>query len=234
MRRSIIILTIAALSAHAVDCVRATFDYFATQYMTEQLNLYILPGSLKPDSLHQQHKSQIYTIKYHWTQDRLDSMSLTRACQEKVHRGTAKVNWKIDSTRVGKLTRYDWIFPDESDNFTVFRGMDSVAIIIDEKQTNSYYIKNDTIRETNNWIPMDWVIYRDPNDESRCYQGNGKEKHYENGSVSKVGAEIYTTYEFEKRGKTLILRITEPDRNMYLRPPGPCMGGTKYTTIFFH
>jgi hypothetical protein len=52
--------------------------------------------------------------------------------------------------------------------------------------------------------------------------------------VSKVGAEIYTTYEFENRGKTLILRITEPDRNMYLKPPGPCTGGTKYTTIFFH
>ena len=116
---------------------------------------------------------------------------------------------------------------------TVFRGKDSVAIIIDEKQTNSYYIKNDTIREVNNYIPRDWVIYRDPTNENRCYQANGKEKRYGNGSVSKVGAEIYTTYEFKKKGNTLILKITEPDHNRYLRPPGPCTGGTKYTTIYY-
>ena len=202
MRRTIILLIISALSAHAVDCIRPMFEYFASHYRTEVLNLYILPGRMNPDSLHQQQKSQVSTIKYHWTQNHLDSLTFTHGCQDKVHRGTAKVDWKVDSARVGKLMRYDWIYPDKSDNFTVFRGKDSVAIIIDEKQTNSYYIKNDTIREVNNYIPR--------------------------------GSEIYTTYEFEKRGNTLILKITEPDRNMYLRPPGPCMGGTKYTTIFFH
>ena len=234
MRRTIIILALATLTAHAVDCIRPMFEYFASEYRTEVLNIYILPGSLKPDSLHQQHKSQVSTIKYHWTQNHLDSLTFTQACQEKVHRGTAKVNWKIDSTRLGNLMRYDWIYPDKSDNFTVFRGKDSVAIVTGEELTHSYYIKNDTIHEVNNWIPRNWVIYRDPTNESRCFQANGKEKRYGNGSVSKVGSEVYTTYEFEKRGNTLILKITEPDHNMYLKPPGPCIGGTKYTTIFFH
>ncbi len=233
MRRTLAILALLAFNAHAVDCIRPMFEYFASHYRTEVLNLYILPGRMNPDSLHQQQKSQVSTIKYHWTQNHLDSLTFTHGCQDKVHRGTAKVDWKVDSARVGKLMRYDWIYPDKSDNFTVFRGKDSVAIVIDEEQTHSYYIKNDTIRESNNYIPRDWVIYRDPTNESRCYQANGKEKRYGNGSASKVGSEIYTTYEFEKKGNTLILKITEPDHNRYLRPPGPCTGGTKYTTIFF-
>lgn len=234
MRRTIIILIISALSARAVDCIRPMFEYFASHYKTEVLNLYILPGRMNPDSLHQQQKSQVSTIKYHWTQNHLDSLTFTHGCQDKVHRGTAKVDWKVDSARVGKLMRYDWIYPDKSDNFTVFRGKDSVAIILDEEQTHTFYIKNDTIHEVNEWHPMDWIIYRDPKNESKCYQANGKEKRYENGSVSKVGTEIYTTYEFEQKGNTLILKITEPDRRKYLRTPGPCTGGTKYTTIFFH
>ena len=54
MRRTFIILALAALSAHAVDCIRPMFEYFASHYRTEVLNLYILPGRMNPDSLHQQ------------------------------------------------------------------------------------------------------------------------------------------------------------------------------------
>lgn len=206
------------MNVHAVDCIRMTFDYLASEYMTENLNMYILPGSLKPDSLHQQQKSLVSTLKYHWTKNRLDSMTITHTCQDDVHKGTMKVNWKIDSTKVGKLMRYDWIFPDKSDNFTVFRGKDSIAIIIDKEQTHSFYIKNDTIHEVNDWLPRNWIIFRDPKNENRCTQVNGKE---------------ITTYEFEKRNNTLILSITEPDHSIYIKPPGPCEGGDKYTTIFF-
>ena len=53
------------MNVHAVDCIRMTFDYLASEYMTEDLNLYILPGSLKPDSLHQEQESIVSTIKYH-------------------------------------------------------------------------------------------------------------------------------------------------------------------------
>ena len=236
MRRTFIILAFLAFNAHAVDCIRPMFEYFASHYRTEVLNLYILPGRMNPDSLHQQQKSQVSTIKYHWTQNHLDSLTFTHGCQEKVHRGTAKVDWKVDSARVGKLMRYDWIFPDKSNNFTVFRGKDSVAIVIGEGLTHTYYIKNDTIHESINYIDRAWVIYRDPKDESKCYQaGNGTVSKMgpEDYLDSKLGSEVYTTYEFEKRGNTLILRITKPDHNTYFRPPGPCTGGTKYTTIFF-
>ena len=218
MRQTFIILAFLAFNAHAVDCIRPMFEYFASHYMTESLNLYILPGRMNPDSLHQEQESIVITIKYHWTKNRLDSMTFTQACQDNIYRETMKVDWKVDSARVGKLMRYDWIYPDKSDNFTVFRGKDSVAIIIDEKQTNSYYIKNDTIRESNNYIPRNGIIFHDSKNENRCTRVNGKE---------------ITTYEFEKRNNTLILSITEPDHSIYIKPPGPCEGGDKYTTIFF-
>ena len=206
------------MNVHAVDCIRPMFEYFASHYRTEVLNLYILPGRMNPDSLHQQQNSLVSTIKYHWTKNRLDSMTFTHACQDDMHRVKVKVDWKIDSAKVGKLMKYDWIFPDKTDNFTVFRGKDSVAIVIDEEQTHSFYIKNDTIRESNNYIPRNGIIFHDSKNENRCTRVNGKE---------------ITTYEFEKRNNTLILSITEPDHSIYIKPPGPCEGGDKYTTIFF-
>ena len=213
-----LIIALVAMNVHAVDCIRPMFEYFASHYRTEVLNLYILPGRMNPDSLHQQQNSLVSTIKYHWTKNRLDSMTFTHACQDDMHRVKVKVDWKIDSAKVGKLMKYDWIFPDKTDNFTVFRGKDSVAIVIDERQTHSFYIKNDTIRESNNYIPRNGIIFHDSKNENRCTRGNGKE---------------ITTYEFEKRNNTLILSITEPDHSMYVKPPGPCEGGDKYTTIFF-
>ena len=213
-----LILALAALNVHAVDCIRPMFEYFASHYMTESLNLYILPGRMNPDSLHQEQESIVSTIKYHWTKNRLDSMTFTQACQDDIYRETMKVDWKVDSARVGKLMRYDWSFPNKRDNFTVFRGKDSVAIVKGKEQIHSSYIKNDTIRGIDNWLPRKWIIFRDPKNENRCTQVNEKE---------------ITTYEFEKEGNTLILNITEPDHSMYIKPPGPCEGGDKYTTIFF-
>ena len=218
MRSVFFILALVALNAHAVDCIRPMFKYFASHYMTENLNLYILPGRMNPDSLHQEQESLVITIKYHWTQNRLDSMTFTQACQDDIYRETMKVDWKVDSSKVGKLMKYDWIFPDKRDNFTVFRGKDSAAIVKGREQIHSSYIKNDTIRGIDNYIPRDWIIFRDPKNENRCTQVNGKE---------------ITIYEFEKRNNTLTLSITEPDHSMYIKPPGPCEGGDKYTTIFF-
>lgn len=237
-RETFIILALVALSAHAVDCARTTFDYFATQYMTEQLNLYILPGALKPDSLHQRHHSQVYTIKYYWNGNHLDSMTFAQSCLDKGNKVTVVPDWKVDSTKVGKLKKYTWTFQPKYAfmNFTVYRGKDSVDIVTgsrDESTHQTFFIKNDTIRELNNGIPRNRIIYRDPKNENKCYRANGKERKFENGSVLKVGEEVYTTYEYETRGDFLIQKIFEPDRNRYVKPPGPCEGGDEYTTIYY-
>ena len=238
MRRALIILTLAIMNANAVDCIRATFDYFATQYMPEDdMKFYILPGSLKPDSLYQKQKSQIFAIKFHWTGDHLDDLVFSHSCLDDGATGTVVPDWKVDSAKVGKLKKYTWTFsPKYADmDFTVYRGKDSIDIVRNEDPNRHYtfYIKNDTIHELDNWIPRHWIIYRDPKDENKCYRANGKEKKFENGSVLKVGEEVYTTYEYETRGDFLIQKIFEPDRNRYVKPPGPCEGGDKYTTIYY-
>ena len=233
-----LILTLAVLNAHAVDCVRETFEYFATQYMPDDdIRTYILPDKLKPDSLHQQEKSLTYTIKYHWNGNHLDNLTFTHSCLDKGSKATVVPNWKVDSAKVGKLKKYTWTFPPENAymNFTVYRGKDSVDIVRNEDPDRHYtfYIKNDTIHELDNGIPRNWIIYRDPKDENKCYRANRKEKKFGNGSVLKVGEEIYTTYEYETRGDFLIQNIFEPNRNRYVKAPGPCDGGDKYTTIYY-
>ena len=227
------IIALVAMNVHAVDCIRMTFDYLASEYMTENLNMYILPGKLKPDSLHQQQKSLVSTIKYHWTQNRLDSMTITHTCQDDVHKGTMKVNWKIDSTKVGKLMKYDWIFPDKSDNFTVFRGKDSVAIVIDKEQTHSFYIKNDTIHEVNDWLPRHWIITRDPANESKCYRKNRVKNLLDDKSYPERGNNLHFTYEYKKRGNFIVQEIMNHDEMVFVKIPGPCEGGKEHTTIFF-
>ena len=234
MKTPIIILAFLVLNANAVDCIRATFDYFANQYMPEDdMKLYILPGNLKPDSLHQQEKSLTYTIKFHWTGSHLDDLVFSHSCLDKGSTGTVIPNWKVDSAKVGKLQKYTWTFPPENAdmNFTVYRGKDSVDIVTGSRNEfthHTFFIKNDTIHEQNNRI-----IYRDPKDENKCYRANGQEKKFENGSVLKVGEEVYSTYEYEARGDFLIQEIFEPDRNRYIKAPGPCEGGDEYTTIYY-
>ena len=237
MRKALIIMAFGVLNAQAVDCIRTTFDYFATQYMTEQLNLYILPGDMKPDSLHQQHHSQVYTIKYHWTLNHLDSLTFSQSCLDNGSKGTVIPDWKVDSTKAGNLKKYTWTFPpkDSDMDFTVYRGKDSVDIVrvADPDRHYTFYIRNDTIHELDNWIPRHWIVYRDPKNENKCYRANGKEKRFENGSILKVGEEVYSTFEYETKGNTLIQKTITPDRNRYLKPPGPCSGGKTYTTIFY-
>jgi hypothetical protein len=204
----------------------------------DDIKLYILPGNLKPDSLHQQHHSQVYTIKYHWTGNHLDSMTFAQSCLNKGNKVTVVPDWKVDSAKVGKLKRYTWTFPPKyaDMDFTVYRGKDSVDIIYDPEEGathHTFYIKNDTIHKLDSGIPRNWVIYRDPKNENKCYRANGKEKTFGNGSVLKVGEEVYTTYEYETRDGFLIQKIFEPDRNKYFRAPGPCEGGDEYTTIFY-
>ena len=222
MRKSIVLLALAVLNANAVDCIRETFEYFATQYMPEDdIKMHILPGKLKPDSLHQKEKSLTYTAKYHWTGNHLDKRTIGHFCLDEGGEGSYVPNWKVDSTKVDKLKKYTLTLPpnDVYTNFTVYRGKDSVDIVTGSTH-HTFYIKNDTIHELNNWIPKNWVIYRDPKNESKCYRANGTKT-------------IYFTYEYETRGDLLIQYIFQPNHNKYIKPPGPCDGGDKYTTIFY-
>lgn len=219
MRRTFIVLAAAFLNAHSVDCIRPLFDYFATNF---ENNALVMPGEILPDSLYQEQNGLVYTIKYHWTGNHLDSMNLHHSCRalDYEKHSTYISDWKIDSTKVGKVTKYDWKSSKDKWHFTVYRAKDSVYIDLDKEQHQVFYIKNDTIHEVNNWIPRQWIIYRDPNNESKCSRKS------DNGF-------IIDTYEYEMKGSTLIQKSIKFDHNRYIKAPGPCYGGNKYTTMYY-
>ena len=220
MRRTLAIIALFALNAHAVDCIQHTFDYFATNFENHALTI---PGEMFPDSLYQEQNGLVYTIKYHWTGNHLDSMNLYQSCLARniEKRSTYIPDWKIDSTKVGKVKKYDWKSQKEKGwHFTVYRGKDSVYIDINKEQHQIFYVKNDTIHEIDNWLPKNWIIFRDPNNESKCTRKNDKNF-------------IIDTYEYEMKGNTLIQKSIKFDHNRYIKAPGPCMGGNKYTTIYY-
>ena len=152
MRRTFIILATAFLNVHAVDCIRHTFNYFATDFENHAL---VMPGETLPDSLYQKQNGLVYTIKYHWTGNHLDSMNLYQSCLARnvEKKSTYIPDWKIDSTKVGKVKKYDWKSLKDGWHFTVYRGKDSVYIDNDNEQHQIFYLKNDTIYEVNNWVP---------------------------------------------------------------------------------
>ena len=164
MRRTFIILALAALNVHAVDCIRHTFDYFATNFQDHAL---IMPGEMLPDSLYQEQNGLVYTIKYHWTGNHLDSMNLYQSCLARnvEKRSTFIPDWKIDSTKVGKVTKYDWKSLKDKWHFTVYRTKDSVYIDLNKEQHQIFYLKNDTIYEVNNWVPRNLKTYHDPDNK---------------------------------------------------------------------
>ena len=220
MRRTFIILAMAALSVHAIDCIRATFDYFATNFEEHAL---VMAGDMLPDSLYSEQNGLVYTIKYHWTGTHLDSMGLYQSCHARniENRSTYIPDWEIDSTKVGKVMKYDWRSQKEKGwHFTVYRAKDSVCIDIDKEQHQTFYIKNDTIHEASNWIPINRIIYRDPNNESKCTRKSDKNF-------------LIGTYEYEMKGNTLIQKSIKFDNNRYFRAPDPCTGGNEYTTIYY-
>lgn len=222
MRRTFIILALAALNVQAVDCIRHTFNYFATSFEDHAL---VMAGEMLPDSLYQEQNGLIYTIKYHWTGTHLDSMGLYQSCRARniEKRSTYIPDWEIDSTKVDKAMKYDWKFQKEKGwHFTVYRAKDSVYIDIDKEQHQIFYIKNDTIHEANNWIPRNQIIYREPNNESKCTRKSEKKNF------------LIDTFEYEMQGSTLIQKMVKPDHNKYFRNPGPCYGGNKHTTIYYN
>lgn len=219
LKVSFIIVIMAFLNAHSVDCIRPLFDYFATNF---ENNALLMPSEMFPDSIYQEQNGRVNTIKYHWTGNHLDSMSLYQSCHARGYekKSTFIPDWKIDSTKVGKVKKYDWKSLKDGWHFTVYRGKDSVYIDNDNEQHQIFYLKNDTIHEVDNWIPRNWIIFRDPNDESKCIRKSEKNL-------------LIDTYEYEMKGNTLIQNSIKFDYTRYIKAPGPCMGGNEYTTIYY-
>ena len=210
MRRTFIILALAALSAYAVDCIRATFNYI----LIDRSYWEFTPDNLYIDSSYSQNKSMINTSKFYWSGNKLDSIKMHMSCRDNRKDWTVAKDWKVEKTKQGT---YTWTDPMP---MSIFQGKDSLDISIDGHRY-TLLLRNDTIFEKTNDNSPQYIIIRDPNNRNKCYRTN------------KSGLTI-TTFEYEMQGSTLIQKMVKPDHNKYFRNPGPCSGGDKYTTIYYN
>ncbi|MBO5532922.1 MAG: hypothetical protein J5977_10780 [Fibrobacter sp.] len=212
MRRTIIILTLAALSAHAIDCIRATFNYI----LIDRSYWEFTPDNLYIDSSYSQNKSMVNTSKFYWSDTKLDSIQMHMSCRDNRKDWTVPKDWKVETIKQGSTTRYTWTEP-----MPMFLTMGKASLDFQiGDQHYMLYIQNDTLFESGGNSQTKRIITRDPNNESRCYRKN------ESGL-------LITTFEYEMQGSTLIQKMVEPDHNKYFRNPDPCYGGEKRTTIYY-
>ena len=212
MRRTFIILALAALNLHAIDCIQATFNYI----LIDRSFWEFTPDNLYIDSSYSQNKSMINISKFYWSGDKLDSIKMHMSCQDHRKDWTVTKNWKVSTEKQGKDTKYMWTEPM---TMHLTKGKDFFDLQMGEQHYRPY-IQNDTLFEKDGNKQTKRITTRDSNNESKCYRNN------ESGL-------LITTFEYELKGDTLIQKMAEPDNNKYFRNPGPCAGGEKHTTIYY-
>ena len=139
MRRTFIILALAALSAYAVDCIRATFNYI----LIERSYWEFTPDDLYIDSSYSQNKSMVNISKFFWSGAKLDSIKMHMSCRDNRKDWTVAKDWKVSTEKQGKVTKYIWTEPMP---MSLTKGKDSLNFQIGD-QHYMPYIQNDTLFE---------------------------------------------------------------------------------------
>ena len=183
MRRILAILALLALSAYAVDCIRAKFDIFVAQYEALNDNY----TGLVIDSTSSEYTQEKYTFSndhtYLWTW--YTRMSPDGEFKKYEHQ---QMSYKAEISQEGDFKIYDR----GPLVYRVFHTEDSIYV---EKLSNErsdttiiiWYIRNDTLYKNSSLI----VTY-DPEFENRCFETRTNNSSYE------------VLYEYETRGDTLI------------------------------
>ena len=183
MRRTLAILALLTLSAHAVDCIRAKFDIFVAQYEALNDNY----TGLIIDSTSSEYTQEKYTFSndhtYLWTW-------YTRMSPDGEFKKNKpqEMDYKAEISQEGDFKVYDR----GSTVFRVFHTEDSIYV---EKLSNErsdttiiiWYIQNDTLYENSSFI----VTY-DPGFENRCFQTKTNDSSYKE------------LYKYETKGDTLV------------------------------
>ena len=213
MKKFILIITLGALNAFAIDCLRATFDIFTKEYPTSSELTTEVYKNFLVDSIYLQyadsgHSTEYENNKYYYTGTYIDSAKT----YTKKH---GSDNWEIkvlnrDSlnfmangvkTTVTQEGDFKRVRREGKGNppvieYLIYETKDSVYYIVSYidasgKTAGSYihknYIHNDTLYRTEDGVGA--FIVRDSTNENKCHEYN-----YDRD---------YATYEYEMRGDTL-------------------------------
>ncbi len=217
MKKLILIITLGALNAFAIDCLRSTFDIFAKEYPAASSNEFTtaIYKNFFVDSIYlnyadASHSTEFDNNKYYYTGTHVDSAKT----YTKEH---GSDNWEIKVLSPEELTLEAYgvktTITQEGDfkrvrqegkgnppviEYLIYETKDSVyytvSYLYESGNIDSYehrvYIRNDTLHTTEDGTGS--FIVRDSTNENKCYEYNNYAKN-----------EIYATYEYEMRGDTL-------------------------------
>jgi hypothetical protein len=220
MKKLILIITLGALNAFAIDCLRATFDIFTKEYPTSSELTTEVYKNFLVDSIYLQyadsgHSTEYENNKYYYTGTYIDSAKT----YTKKH---GSDNWEIkvlnrDSlnfmangvkTTITQEGDFKRVRREGKGNppiieYLIYETKDSVFYVVSYLDSsgnkspdglNTYehrvYIRNDTLYTTESGIKA--YIVRDSANESKCYEYDDYPQN-----------EIRATYEYEMRSDTL-------------------------------
>ena len=185
MRRILAILALLALSAYAVDCIRAKFDIFVAQYeaLNDNYTGLIIDSTSSDNTLEKFTFSNDHT--YLWTSyARLSPNSEFKKYEPQ------QMSYKAEISQEGDFKIYDR----GPLVYRVFHTEDSIYV---EKLSNEHsdttiiiwHIRNDTLYEKTS---STLIVTYDPGFENRCFETRTNNSSYE------------VLYEYETKGDTLI------------------------------
>ena len=221
MKKLILIITLGALNAFAIDCLRSTFDIFAKEYPNSSEPTTAIYKNFFVDSIYlhyadTSHSTEFDNNKYYYTGTHVDSAKT----YTKEH---GSDNWEIKVLSPEELTLEAYgvktTITQEGDfkrvrqegkgnppiiEYLIYETKDSVyytvSYLYESGNIDSYehriYIRNDTLHTTEDGTGS--FIVRDSANESKCYE-------YDDYPQNKV----YATYEYEMRGEPPPKRFSE-------------------------
>ena len=218
MKKFILIITLGALNAFAIDCLRSTFDIFSKEYPTSSEPTIAIYKNFFVDSIYlnyadTSHSTEFDNKKYYYTGTHVDSAKT----YTKEH---GSDNWEIKVLSPEELTFEAYgvkiTITQEGDfkkvrqegkgnppvtEYLIYETKDSVFYVVSYLDSsgnknpdglNTYehrvYIRNDTLYQSEDGSGS--YIVRDTANENKCYEYYSKN-------------EILATYEYEMRGDTL-------------------------------
>lgn len=220
MKKLILIITLVALNAFAIDCLRSTFDIFAKEYPNSSEPTTAIYKNFFVDSIYlhyadTSHSTEFDNNKYYYTGTHVDSAKT----YTKEH---GSDNWEIKVLSPEELTLEAYgvktTITQEGDfkrvrqegkgnppitEYLIYETKDSVFYVVSYLDSsgnkspdglNTYvhtvYIRNDTLYTTESGVKA--YIVRDTANESKCYEYDDYPQN-----------EVYATYEYEMKGDTL-------------------------------
>ena len=216
MKKFILIITLGALNAFAIDCLRSTFDIFSKEYPTSSEPTIAIYKNFFVDSIYSQQgyssQPQKYeNYKYYYTGSYVDSARVYTKKKgsddweikvqdhESLNYGALDV--KITITQEGnfKIIRKEGKGNPPIIEYVVYEDKDSVFYVKSYVEKNgektdsylyNYYISNDTLYQFKDGSKT--FIVRDSTNESKCYEYS-----------SSTESDFQVSYEYEMRGDTL-------------------------------